>query len=207
MFDFLQVQIIFPCCGLYNEKKISPNFPYLFIISSQFKGILWVIKSRRQRSLPTKPQIGGMKMFWKWFWKALVVLLVLTIFVGSGIAIYRAGYAQGLTAAVWTAEGEEGVLPRQSLPYIDPHFRPYGRPRMFFPGFLLFFGFILLMFVLGGVGRMFRYKMWRSEGMPYSPDWGHGWHKHHHRHDWDEPSSKSKPSKGDEPGSEADPSS
>jgi hypothetical protein len=148
-----------------------------------------------------------MKMFWKWLWKALAVLLVLAIFVGSGIAIYRAGYAQGVTTAVWTAEGEEGVHPPQGLPYADPYFRSYMRPRMFFPGFSLFLGFILLMFVFGGVGRLFRYKMWRSEGMPYPPHWRHGWHSHHHRHDQNETSSQSESSKGDEPGSEADPSS
>jgi len=32
-------------------------------------------------------------MFWKWFWKFLAFLLVLTIVVGGGAALYKAGFS------------------------------------------------------------------------------------------------------------------
>ena len=60
--------------------------------------------------------------------------------------------------------------------------------------------------IFGGIGRLIRYKMWRSEGMPYPPHWSPGWHKHHQPHYRDEAPSSDKPSKGDESGSDANPS-
>ncbi len=145
-------------------------------------------------------------MFWNWLWKVLAILLVLAIFVGGGIMLYRAGYAQGITAEAWTAEEGGDVLPRQVIPHADPYFKSYLRPRMFFPGFSLFFGFILLLVIFGGIGRLIHYKMWRSEGMPFPPHWSPGWYKYHHPHDKGEAPSRDKPSKGDESGGEAGPS-
>ena len=114
-------------------------------------------------------------MFWKWFWKGLAGLLILALFVGGGIAIYRIGFTHGVTAGLWDAAEGSQVLPPDGL-----HFSPYARPRVFFPGLGLFLGFILIVFIFGGIGRMIRYSCWRQAGQPYPPHWGPGWHNVHH---------------------------
>ena len=121
-------------------------------------------------------------MFWKWFWKASAILLILAVFVGGGIAIYRAAYVNGVTAAIWEA-GEGVELPSQLfVPRADLSFRSFARYRLFNPGLGWFFGFLLVLFIFGGLGRLIRCNVWRSEGMPYPPHWGPGWHKYHHPH-------------------------
>ena len=119
-------------------------------------------------------------MFWKWFWKVIAILLVLAIFVGGGIAIYKIGFTHGAAADLWTSE-EGGFI----HPPGGHYFTPYARPRMFFPGFGLFLGFLLVMFLFGGIGRMIRHRYWRKQGMPpykgpYPTHCGPGWHKYHH---------------------------
>jgi hypothetical protein len=147
------------------------------------------------------------EMFWKWLWKVLAILLVLALFIGGGAAIYRSGYAHGVTAATWEA-GEDGDTPSQQLiPHADPNFGLYARPRMFYPGFHLFLGFILLLFVFGGIGRLMHYSMWRSKEMPYPHHWGPGWHKYHHPRYRDETPSSGKPGEEDNPDEGVDSSS
>jgi hypothetical protein len=132
-------------------------------------------------------------MFWKWFWKVLATLLLVAIFVGGGIAIYRAGYAQGVSTNLRMAEDGVPVMPDDGL-----YYRPYVGHRWFFPGFGLFFGLILLFLLFGSIGRLARYSFWQSKGMSYPHYWGSGWHKHHHP-DCRKPESHpdKPPSKGD----------
>jgi hypothetical protein len=137
------------------------------------------------------------EMFWKWLWKVVAILLVLAVFVGGGVAIYRSGYADGVTAAAWEVDVGEDAPTGRAFPFADPYYRSYARYRLFFPGFYLLLGFIMILFIFGGIGRMIRYSMWRYKGMPYPPHWEPGWHKYHHRHK-DEPPSHWKSSKGDE---------
>jgi hypothetical protein len=111
-------------------------------------------------------------MFWKWFWKVLALLLVVAIFVGASIAIYQAGYAQGVSANIRMSE--DGA---PALPYTGLYYRPLGFYRPFFPGLGLFFGFILMLTLFGAIGRMARYSHWKSKGMPDPRYWGHGWHR------------------------------
>jgi hypothetical protein len=142
-------------------------------------------------------------MFWKWFWKALAILMVLAVFAAGGVLIYRAGYTSGAASALWeAAEGGEvppDQLPPQTSPYYPPYYAPYPPHRVFFPGLSLFLGFILLLFLFGGIGRLVRYSIWRSQGMPYPHHWGPGWHKYHHPRHADEAGPGDEPSRGSGP--------
>lgn len=146
-------------------------------------------------------------MFWKWFWKILTFLLVLTIFVGGGIAIYRTGYIHGVSTGSLTAEGGREITPPGIIPHPGLYYRPYRRPLLMFPVFGLFFGFILLVFLFGGIGRLVRYGMWKSAGMPYPKDWrkyhpSHYWG--HHPWVWDKAPPEDERSGQDESESESD---
>jgi hypothetical protein len=121
-------------------------------------------------------------MFWKWIWKVLAILVILAIFVGGGLAIYKAGYANGVAAAYWEAQSSGEVPPQTLAPRAGPGIWPYVPYRPFFPGLSLFFGFVLLLFFFGGIGRLIRYSRWRSEELPNHPHWGPGWHSFHHPH-------------------------
>ena len=130
-------------------------------------------------------------MFWKWFWKVLAMLLVIAIFMGGGFAIYQAGFAQGVSTSLRMVE--EGA---PATPYEGLYHRPFGIYRPFFPGLGLFLGLMLVLFLFGAIGRLFRYSFWRSKGMPYPHGWGPGWHRYHHPdcrkpgNDADKPSSQ-----------------
>jgi len=116
-------------------------------------------------------------MFWKWFWKILALLMVMAIFVGGGIAIYQAGYAQGVLTNLKVVEEGAPVVPYTGLSH-----RPIGLYRPFFPGLAMFLGFILILTLFGAIGRMARYSYWKSKGVPYPRYWGPGWHRVHHPH-------------------------
>ena len=118
-------------------------------------------------------------MFWKWFLKALVFLLVLAIFVGGGIAIYRTDYAQGANAAVWSAESGTEVAPPMMQAHPGSFTRIYGRPLVLLPFFSLFLGFLFLMVLIGGFHRYSHFKMWKSAGMPSPEVMQAHWQKNH----------------------------
>lgn len=114
-------------------------------------------------------------MFWKWFWIVLALLLVVAIFVGGSIAIYQAGYAQGVSANIRIAEDGSPVAP-----YAGLYYRPFGFYRLFFPGLGLFFGFILILALFGAIGHLVRCIYWKSSGMPNPRYRSPGWHRHHY---------------------------
>lgn len=112
------------------------------------------------------------------FFRVLGALLFLALLAVGGVAIHRAGMAQGCALGVATAV-ESGELPEGTLPNNPMQMMPYmyGRPfggwygHGFHPfggfGFIfpLFFGLLFFMFIM----RMIFRPMW---------GWGgpHGWH-------------------------------
>jgi len=142
-------------------------------------------------------------MFWKWFWKALALLLILTIFVGGGIAIYRAGYVQGANIAAWSGESGLEITAPKIAPHPGSFTMMYGRPIILLPFFSLFLGFLCLMALFGGVRRYTHYKMWKSAGMPGSENMQSHWHKHHRGPFWGPPGyGWDKPEKTEDSGDE-----
>ena len=143
-------------------------------------------------------------MFWKWFLKALAFLLVLAIFVGGGIAIYRTGYAQGTNAAVWSAESGLDVTPPIVQSHPGSFTRIYGRPLVLLPFFSLFLGFLFLMVLIGGFRRYSHFKMWKSAGMPSPEAMQAHWQKHHRNPFWSPGDGGfSKPGSVEKPGDQA----
>ncbi len=101
------------------------------------------------------------------FFRIFVALLLLGVLTAGGVALYRAGWAQGYQAGALAAHsGGSGATPQ--VPY-------YGYPPLgFYPGFgfpfffpfgpLLGFGFFLLFFFL--IGGLFRFG-WRRQWQDY----------------------------------------
>lgn len=105
-------------------------------------------------------------MFWKWLWKTLAFLLVLAIFVGGGIAIYKAGFVHGVNIGGWETEGGSGIIEPPAFTHPGYNLRSYSRPFLMFPLFGLCFSAFLVLAFLGGIRHLVHYKMWRSAGMP-----------------------------------------
>ena len=145
-------------------------------------------------------------MFWKWFWKAFAFLLVLAIFVGGGISIYRAGYVQGANVAAWSTETGAAIPPTNVVPQPGSFTRLYARPLVLLPFFSLFLGFLFLMALFGGIRRYTHYKMWKSAGMPGPEGFQPHWHNHHRGPFWGPPGySWNKPEKTEDPRDEPTP--
>ena len=89
------------------------------------------------------------------FLSIVFVVVVAALIIGTGIAIFNAGMAQG---AAMSGQLSDGAAP--AAPYYAPFYRPWG--WWYFPGFLCFGIFGL--FLLFGLGRMI-----------FGPRrWGHG---------------------------------
>jgi len=111
----------------------------------------------------------------QWFWiRALVMLIIIGLLAGGGLALYRAGWSQGYVAGQLAAEGE-AVMP---MPYLPYSFGYVGRPLGFAP-FLLGAGLFFLL--LGVIGKLLHFVLW-------GPAWrfgmvgprferGAGWHR------------------------------
>jgi hypothetical protein len=125
-----------------------------------------------------------MKMFWKWLWKSLAFLLILAIFVGGGVAIYKAGYANGFTVGALESEGGGEITAPQVLPHHGYPYRSVSRPFLMFPVFGLCFSVFLLLAFFGGIRHLVYYKMWKSAGMPGQEEMGKYWHKAHRSPHW-----------------------
>ena len=77
--------------------------------------------------------------------RIVFIVVVAAIIIGTGLAIFNAGMAQG---AAMSGQLSDGAV--QPAPYYAPIYRPGG--FWFFPGFLCFGLFGL--FLLFGLGRM-----------------------------------------------------
>ncbi len=120
------------------------------------------------------------------FWRLILALLLVGVLAASGMALFRAGWAQGYqTGALSAAPSGSEVAPRPPLyyPYPGYGFYPFFAPFGCFPIIGLFF---LLLFLFGGLFRPWGMRRWY--GHPGYSDWGHGpvppwakeWHERHH---------------------------
>jgi hypothetical protein len=98
----------------------------------------------------------------------IMTLLIIGGLVAGGALLYHSGFANGYNAAVLAANasGKAGVTP---LPYNG--YLPYG-PGFGFPIFSLFAPlglflgigfFFLLIFMIGGVFRLFGWRRWAAQ--------------------------------------------
>ncbi len=90
------------------------------------------------------------------FLRIVFVVVVAALIIGTGIAIFNAGMAQGAAVSGQLSDGASAP----TVPYYAPYYRPLG--FWFFPGFLCFGLFGL--FLLFGLGRL-----------AFGPR--HGWHR------------------------------
>lgn len=116
------------------------------------------------------------------FFSILAMILVVAMLVGAGMAIFRAGYAQGV---VTEFDGDAGELisPWGFHPGAAYHYRfmPFG-----FGLFGLFFkGLLFLMFV-SFIGRMFFFRRGRMACGPHPAAWKY-WHDHPEAQKWGRP--------------------
>jgi len=80
------------------------------------------------------------------FLRIVFIVVVAAVIIGTGIAIFNAGMAQG---AAMSGQPSAGA-PAPAVPYYAPYYGPWG--FWFFPGFLCFGLFGL--FLLFGLGRL-----------------------------------------------------
>ena len=96
----------------------------------------------------------------KWFWmRALVMLVIVGLLAGGGVALYRAGWSQGYVAG-HVVEGEEGAMTSPGFGYPGWHFMPVpyrAAPFLFGAGFLKV-GLLLLF--LAVIAKMLRFVLW-----------------------------------------------
>ena len=80
------------------------------------------------------------------FLRIVFIVVVAAVIIGTGIAIFNAGMAQGAAMSGQLSDG----APAPAAPYYAPYYRPWG--IWGFPGFICF-GFLGL-FLLFGLARM-----------------------------------------------------
>ena len=106
-------------------------------------------------------------------WRILMIMVIIALLAGAGVATYRSGFAQGYQTALITAgKAGSGTIPQ--LPYVYP---PFGfHPWLGFPGFFPFFGalvgigfFLLIFFLISGAFHFAFSRHWAKRG-----EWGHG---------------------------------
>jgi hypothetical protein len=93
------------------------------------------------------------------FLRIVFIVVVAAVIIGAGIAIFNAGMVQGAAMSGQLSDGAPAPVP--ASPYYAPYYRPWG-----FPGGWCFalFGFLLIIFMIAGLGRM-----------AFGPR--HGWHR------------------------------
>ena len=122
--------------------------------------------------------------------RIVLAITLVVVMVGGGMALYRAGWAQGYQAGTFISSGE-GI---ESVPMV-PQFRGL-RQQPFMPGFgfpffglCLGIGFIfLVLFLVGGLMKPWGRRRWA--GYPYyhskwehgpMPPWAKDWEEHHRK--------------------------
>lgn len=93
------------------------------------------------------------------FLKIVFIVVVAAVIIGTGIAIFNAGMVQGAAMSGQLSNGAPVPVPASA--YHAPLYRPWG-----FPGgwCIALFGFLLIIFLIAGLGRM-----------AFGPR--HGWHR------------------------------
>ncbi len=110
--------------------------------------------------------------------RALAALIVIGLLIIGGFVIHRIGWSQGYVAGQLAAGSEEGA----AAPYAPYGFGYPGRYFVFAPfpfggGLFLAVGLIILLLI--GIGRFFRFRAWRMAGGPQGQYWTGRWHRHH----------------------------
>ncbi len=84
------------------------------------------------------------------FLKIVFIVVVAAVIIGTGVAVFNAGIAQGMALSGQIAKPDGTAVP------VSPYYAPYYRPWGFgFGGWCLgLFGFLLLIFLIAGLGRM-----------------------------------------------------
>ena len=82
------------------------------------------------------------------FLKIVFIVVVAAVVIGTGIAIFNAGMVQGAAMSGQLSDGAPVPVPA------SPYYAPYH--PWFFPGGWCFalFGFLLIIFLIAGLGRM-----------------------------------------------------
>jgi hypothetical protein len=93
------------------------------------------------------------------FLRIVFIVVVAAVVIGTGIAIFNAGMMQGAAMSGQLSDGAAAPVPVS--PYYAPTYRPWGFPGGWCIGL---FGFLLLIFLIAGLGRM-----------AFGPR--HGWHR------------------------------
>ena len=109
--------------------------------------------------------------------RILMILAMVALLVGAGIALYRAGLAQGYQAGILAAGKTANVPTSPQLPYYGYGYPPFGfYPGLAYTGFFPVFAplvgigfFLLFFFLLSGVFRFAFRRHWAGRG-----DWGYG---------------------------------
>jgi len=115
-----------------------------------------------------------------WFlWRGLAALVLVGLLIVGGLAVYRMGWSEGYAAGQLTAEGEESA----TAPYGPPGSQWLGRP-LFYPPFMSGAGVllrvILLVLLLGLMGKLLRFIVWGIVGAPaMAGAWAHHWRRPH----------------------------
>lgn len=115
-----------------------------------------------------------MKMFWKWFWKGLSVLLALSIFVVGGFAIYKAGYING------TAEGMVTSIPVEQV--IKPNLAFHHVTLLLLPLIGLFLLFVFPLILFAGFRHYACHWMGNPAHLSNLEELRKRWGKRHYRH-------------------------
>jgi hypothetical protein len=157
-----------------------------------------------------------------WFLaRAVATLILISLLVGGGFALYYAGVFKGYAASELVAGGEEvarpAFLPEHLPPFGHHYYWPFGVIGLLLK-IVLFFVFIgiiakLIRFVVWG--SVFRHAWFGPWGRRYwhGPHWAHGRRAYrryarHYRHgppmppwcwDWDEDEDEDGEDTGDEP--------
>jgi hypothetical protein len=126
-------------------------------------------------------------MFWKYFWKIIAFILVVSLILGGGYAIYRFGFAHGINVGI---EMVDGGNPTDFHPYLfDLGYlgKPFGHPLVAFPFLSLLIGVIVLTLFFGVIRHLIHYKMLRSMDALNPEKWNHYYHWRHRNSCWDNP--------------------
>lgn len=114
-------------------------------------------------------------MFWKWFWKVLAILLILSIVAVGGIAIYQIGFTQGAVIEI------QSINTNMDIPATYIGF--YHITHILLPFIVILFFLALFLIMIGGIRRHYHYRLWKSSISPTPEEIRQHWNSrryHHH---------------------------
>lgn len=115
-------------------------------------------------------------MFWKWFWKVLAILLVLSLLIVCGMAIYRFGFTHGAMIKLQSIESNLGV-PVPLMVF-------YHLTLILFPFLVMLFFFAFFLIIIGGIHRHHHNRSWESLKFLSYDEIRQHWKRGHYPHHW-----------------------